>query len=127
MLIHCSVLLVTSLDIDECDLGIDNCHPNATCLDTDGSFECKCDPGFTGNGTECEGMIFTRISISLHSHIELMVCTKLSKRSATLIIRTSFIQTLDISGLAGDQKIHYHACAEGVANDHLWVWSQVER
>ena len=29
--------------------------------------------------------------------------------------------------LAGDQKIHYHACAEGVANDHLCVWSQVER
>ena len=32
-----------------------------------------------------------------------------------------------LSGLAGDQKIHYHACAEGVANDLLWVWSQVER
>ena len=32
-----------------------------------------------------------------------------------------------LSGLAGDQKVHYHACAEGVASDLLWVWSQVER
>ena len=26
-----------------------------------------------------------------------------------------------LPGLAGDQKIRYHACAEGVANDLLWV------
>ena len=31
-----------------------------------------------------------------------------------------------LSGLAGDQNIHYHACAEGVASDLLWVWSQIE-
>ena len=32
-----------------------------------------------------------------------------------------------LSGLAGDQKVHHHACAEGVASDILWVWSQAER
>ena len=32
-----------------------------------------------------------------------------------------------LSGLAGDQKVHYHACTEGMASDLLWVWSQVER
>ena len=31
-----------------------------------------------------------------------------------------------LSGLAGDQKIHYHACTEGTTSDFLWVWSQVE-
>ena len=30
-----------------------------------------------------------------------------------------------LSGLAGDQNIDYHACAEGVASDLLWVWSQI--
>ena len=34
---------------------------------------------------------------------------------------------LQLSGLARDQKVHYHACAAGLANDFLWVWSQVER
>ena len=43
------------VDIDECELGIDDCHPNATCVDTVGSFECNCDPGFTGSGVECSG------------------------------------------------------------------------
>ena len=33
--------------------------------------------------------------------------------------RTSIIPTVD-------QKIHYHACAEGRANDLLWVWLQIE-
>ena len=28
---------------------------------------------------------------------------------------------------ARDQKIHYHAYTEGVANDLLWVWLQVEQ
>ena len=26
-----------------------------------------------------------------------------------------------LSGLAGDQKVHYHACTEGEANDLLWM------
>ena len=28
-----------------------------------------------------------------------------------------------LSRLAGDQKMHYYACVEGVASDLLWVWS----
>ena len=31
-----------------------------------------------------------------------------------------------LSGLGGDQNIHYHACAEGMAGDLLLVWSQIE-
>ena len=31
-----------------------------------------------------------------------------------------------LSGLAGDQKMHYYTCAEGVASDLLWVWSHIE-
>ena len=32
-----------------------------------------------------------------------------------------------LSELAGHQQIHYHVCTEGVANDHSWVWLQVEQ
>ena len=43
-------------DINECELGTDDCHPNATCTDTVGSFDCSCNSGFTGNGMDCFGV-----------------------------------------------------------------------
>ena len=39
------------LDIHECMS--DPCHGNATCHDTEGSFECQCDVGYSGNGFNC--------------------------------------------------------------------------
>ena len=44
------------LDINECMLGTHNCHNNATCFNTNGSFTCTCNIGHSGNGTKCEGM-----------------------------------------------------------------------
>ena len=40
-------------DRNECELGLDNCHPNAMCSDVDGGFECFCNIGFEGDGTTC--------------------------------------------------------------------------
>ena len=44
------------LDIDECMDHMDDCHQNASCRNNNGSFSCSCNSGFTGNGTDCEGM-----------------------------------------------------------------------
>ena len=41
------------LDINECAQDMDECADDATCFDTDGSYECACDLGFTGNGFNC--------------------------------------------------------------------------
>ena len=43
------------VDINECDLDLDNCDENAACTNTDGSFTCECNHGFSGNGTLCQG------------------------------------------------------------------------
>lgn len=38
-------------DIDECQPG--RCHQNAVCINTQGSFLCQCQPGYSGNGIYC--------------------------------------------------------------------------
>ena len=38
--------------MNECDMDSHNCDGNATCHDTDGSFYCNCNNGYSGNGTD---------------------------------------------------------------------------
>lgn len=42
------------VDLDECDLGTDDCHELASCANTVGTFTCTCDAGTTGNGVACD-------------------------------------------------------------------------
>ena len=42
-------------DINECEAGKHNCHANAICKDTRGSFVCTCKPGYSGDGVNCTG------------------------------------------------------------------------
>ena len=41
------------INIDECERGTDNCHAQASCTDTEGSFFCTCNPGYLGDGVTC--------------------------------------------------------------------------
>ena len=47
------------LDIDECDIGMDDCDDErvADCINNPGNFSCVCKSGYTGNGTRgtCQG------------------------------------------------------------------------
>ena len=46
-----------STDIDECASDdLNNCDDNASCSNTEGSFSCTCNIGFTGNGVTCDGL-----------------------------------------------------------------------
>ncbi|XP_065845268.1 uncharacterized protein [Oscarella lobularis] len=40
-------------DVNECFSHIDNCHPDASCTDTLGSFTCTCRSGYVGDGIVC--------------------------------------------------------------------------
>lgn len=45
-------------DIDECkeshSIKINECHQNASCINTEGSYNCSCNRAYIGNGFECE-------------------------------------------------------------------------
>ena len=45
--------LLHVLDINECNSS--PCSAQATCTNTDGSFQCSCDFGYTGDGFSCAG------------------------------------------------------------------------
>ena len=41
------------LDIDECATGLHSCHGNAHCTNTMGSYTCRCQKSYIGNGKSC--------------------------------------------------------------------------
>ena len=47
------------IDYDECQNqhGGNDCSTFSTCINTPGSYECECNPGFTGDGVSCEGSL----------------------------------------------------------------------
>ena len=42
---------------DECAENTHSCHVNATCTNTFGNYYCECNPGFSGSGNSCAGML----------------------------------------------------------------------
>ncbi|KAM6204850.1 signal peptide, CUB and EGF-like domain-containing protein 2 [Sarcoramphus papa] len=41
-------------DVDECALGLDDCHSDAICQNTPKLYKCTCKVGYTGEGKKCE-------------------------------------------------------------------------
>jgi hypothetical protein len=42
-------------DVDECKLGLHDCHADAECTNTHGHYKCTCKKGYAGDGREvCE-------------------------------------------------------------------------
>ena len=43
-------------DVDECASGETNeCHSNALCTNSEGSYVCRCERGYSGDGRNCSG------------------------------------------------------------------------
>ena len=69
-------------DIDEC-LGDNDCLDYANCTNSIGSYSCVCKEGFTGDGTNCTGMLlFNNVVDSLRLYI--LRLTKLDRRENTV-------------------------------------------
>ena len=55
LIMYCFIFF--TLDMDECaDSNLNNCDTDATCTNADGSYQCACNIGYTGDGTTCQGI-----------------------------------------------------------------------
>ena len=52
------IFLLSAPDVDECE-DLMPCDDNATCTNTDGSFMCACDTGYSGDGRTCNSKTLT--------------------------------------------------------------------
>ena len=46
------------IDIDECSTQNHDYSLHALCTNVEGSFQCECEPGFTGDGKTCNGRLW---------------------------------------------------------------------
>ena len=54
-------MIIATTKVNECALGMHNCHEHATCIDTKWAFKCKCKAGYTGNGFQATpGMTYAQ-------------------------------------------------------------------
>ena len=77
-LLSYSYPLITHVDINECDST--PCDVNAMCQDTNGSFVCACNSGFSGNGFICSSKLL------IHQYFTFKVCRNSSRIQKWLAI-----------------------------------------
>lgn len=69
-------------DIDECSSPDgSNCSVNASCINTEGSFNCSCNKGFAGDGFNCSGkscqILFVRLKRRNHDFLKCLIIRNL--------------------------------------------------
>jgi len=83
--IHCDIR--DNADIDECATNNGGCSAEADCSNTEGSFTCTCQSGYTGDGTSCTGM-------QLKTHSENLHLTLFGRLLKVLLLKTSQFKTV---------------------------------
>ena len=55
-------------DVDECSENTHDCDSNADCTNTDGSYNCACKTGWSGDGTSCTGTCLSTMVILMSEY-----------------------------------------------------------
>ena len=65
------LVLLYCIDIDECVEAVEDvlCDENAMCIDTDGSYDCSCKEGYSGDGFMCSGLCTIDLSSVLYTYV----------------------------------------------------------
>ena len=85
-------------DINECNTETDNCDVNAKCTNTDGSFTCTCNKGYTGDGETCTGMLFVTFQFLFFYNYRFVILSKsvLLDSNLILYVMTIYFETMTV-------------------------------
>jgi alpha-tubulin suppressor-like RCC1 family protein len=108
------------LHSNACTTYSDNCDPNALCANTASGFDCTCNPGFYGNGTQCADTDECADATSSCSPVA--DCTN-TAGGFTCACQTGFVGNGEVCDMAFAQLAigSLHTC--GIRSDGtLWCW-----
>ena len=91
---------VAEILVNECETGLDNCHSNADCTDTEDAFYCTCQAGYTGDGVTCEGKhYFTLVRVFVPRNVFLLTtrCIVTACQLESNFCNASALENRDIS------------------------------
>lgn len=107
--------------MDECAVGTYTCPENAMCADTDGSYNCTCNQGYTGDGSECQGKPFQRLNQMKYAFISqtagIRDFTGMGKHSSQQMLMNSTdvrISSAPLFLLWKSIRVHHYTVAAGV-------------
>ena len=95
------------LDIDECIGGTHSCDANAECINTEGSYNCTCKPGYQGNGRNCEGKLYTRErskTVKWHFNLNILYLTKTTSNVYVLFNLEQTLHCFPEKGIFGNPR-----------------------
>ena len=129
-----------ALDIDECSSG-HQCDSSATCYNTDGSYTCICNNGYTGDGRTCRGKSQEHIVIAFYQTLKkrlqynwcrLLMSKRIENRLFSVVHLTVFFfapqkvhfydirwQKIDIEH--NDKSLLFSRCW-WMLTQHPWLW-----
>lgn len=97
--------LSTSIDIDECISQPQDCSPDGICTNLEGSFQCSCPSGLTGDGTNCYGRLDKRKAFHRNQTFLLQV-TKVYLSVPLSSSSLACVQIVKIIRLSNDYKFY---------------------
>ena len=101
------------LDIDECLITSHACDVTANCTNTDGSYNCTCKEGYTGDGDSCRGIITaldlanTKKSVAMATMIAMLIPTVRTQMVLIFVLAKKDTQEMDSHVKVNKSSLHY--------------------
>lgn len=115
-------------DIDKCkegqDIEMNECHPNASCINSQGSYHCSCNSIYVENGFECKGMFSFLLTFQLVKAALELTCCFSGGHCRPIIVNSRHAAALVIPptlGMVLNAKVHLVSYKSFNLSKQYWI------